>query len=74
MRCADLWVKADEDLGLSKHTLCSGTFWSVIMGASPCILAQSSWTSGPGIALGLHEAAIFHGTAVHGKWYHQPQG
>lgn len=76
LRSTGLWVKVNEDFSLSKHTLGSGTFWSVIMGALLLFLLNrhESQSPGPGIAQGLHEAAIFCSIPVYGKLCHQPGG
>ena len=73
MRSAVLWVKVNEDLSLSKHTLDLGTFYSILMGA-PLIFLLSlpeSQSPYPGIDLGLHEAAMFS-IPVYWKLCHQP--
>ena len=69
LRSAGLWVKVNGDLRLSKHTLCSGTFCHVLMGALHIFLLCPRKSEGacPGMVLGLHEAAVFCSIPVYGK-------
>lgn len=66
---AGLWVKVNEDLSLSKHTVGSRTFWSAIMG-DPLTFRLSplrSQSPCPGTTLGLYMFAVFCSISVYGK-------